>query len=279
MELPSKRALAPVVALAAGTVLVLWRIRQLRHHSGGPTSADGPTMATEAASETSASLKPSAPEPEPVAQPDVPEPAAAVNARPPVVEPVQPRGSDERLAPSERLAKEQRRDELIQQLKDVEQLGRKQPSAPPAAPPPESTASATPAVSAAELAARVGPLLDDLRPTFAGGDDRKRIVLELLDALRQGMPGGAAGATAKEQRAIARAFVDGDGPQIVYEMESSMNGNWIADAKNGTMQRLSEISRLPGPVGKAMATHRALAEKNKIDAADLNCTHGPRPLQ
>lgn len=135
----------------------------------------------------------------------------------------------------------------------------------------EPVASATPASInyADELAARVAELLAELRPTLAGSEERRVCVAELLTTLQTGSALG----TAREQRAVARAFVDHAGPEVVYEMESSMNGNWIADAKNGTMQKLSDITRLPGPIGKAMTNYRLLAEKNKLDAAELRCMH------
>jgi hypothetical protein len=135
----------------------------------------------------------------------------------------------------------------------------------------EPVASASPASinCADELAARVAELLAELRPTLAGSEERRECVVELLTTLQTGSALG----TAREQRAVARAFVDHAGPEVVYEMESSMNGNWIADAKNGTMQKLSDITRLPGPIGKAMTNYRLLAEKNKLDAAELRCMH------
>ena len=69
-----------------------------------------------------------------------------------------------------------------------------------------------------------------------------------------------------------RAFVDGDGPEIVYELESSMTGDWVRDAKNGTLKHLSNMSRLPGPIGQALCAYRRVAEKNKLDAAhSLGC--------
>eukprot|EP00900_Chrysochromulina_parva_P004953 jgi/Chrpa1/14459/Chrysochromulina_OHIO_Genome00021961-RA len=135
----------------------------------------------------------------------------------------------------------------------------------------ERVASASPASinCANELVARVAELLAELRPTLAGSEERRVCVVELLTTLQKGSALG----TAREQRAVARAFVDHAGPEVVYEMESSMNGNWIADAKNGTMQKLSDITRLPGPIGKAMTNYRLLAEKNKLDAAELRCMH------
>ena len=94
------------------------------------------------------------------------------------------------------------------------------------------------------------------------------LVLELLATLQR-----ASEASRKEQRIVARAFVDQDGPEIVYSMESCMNGNWIADAKNGTMKALSSIVCLPGPIGQAVSTYRRVAERNKLDAGKALCNH------
>ena len=98
--------------------------------------------------------------------------------------------------------------------------------------------------------------LAQLRPTKAGTDERKHLVEALHEALTD-----VSGRTGKQQRALVRAFVDSDGPEIVYEMESSMTGNWMIDAKNGTMKRLSSIGRLPGPIGQAVCAYRRVAEK------------------
>jgi hypothetical protein len=120
----------------------------------------------------------------------------------------------------------------------------------------------TGSTTGAELAARVQTIVDDLRPTHAGTERRRELVFDLLDTLHQ-----ATTLPTKAQRVVARGFVDNDGPQIVYEMESCMNGDWMADAKNGTMQALSKISRLSGPIGKAVDAYRRVAEKAKLDAA------------
>ena len=132
-------------------------------------------------------------------------------------------------------------------------------------------------LDAAALGSRVATILDQLRPTIAGSESRRLLVLELLEVLQGVSSGGV-----KVQRKVARAFVDSEGPELVYHLESSMSGNWVADAKNGTMKALSGISRLPGPIGHAMLSYRRLAEKNKLDAADQRCSHpgenphGPR---
>ena len=136
---------------------------------------------------------------------------------------------------------------------------------------------ATPAPEVDAAAPRVATILDQLRPTIAGSESRRLLVLELLEVLHGVSAGGV-----KVQRKVARAFVDSEGPELVYHLESSMSGNWVADAKNGTMKALSGISRLPGPIGHAMLSYRRLAEKNKLDAADQRCSHpgenphGPR---
>ena len=129
----------------------------------------------------------------------------------------------------------------------------------------------------AELARRVSSiemLLAQLRPTTAGSEERRRLVLDLFEALQD-----AAARRGKEQRALVRAFVDGGGPEIIYQMESSMTGDWVRDAKNGTLQHLSNMSRLPGPIGQALCAYRRVAEKNKLDAAHgLACEHtAPSP--
>ena len=141
----------------------------------------------------------------------------------------------------------------------------------------EPFATPAPEVDAAALGSRVATILDQLRPTIAGSESRRLLVLELLEVLQGVSSGGV-----KVQRKVARAFVDSEGPELVYHLESSMSGNWVADAKNGTMKALSGISRLPGPIGHAMLSYRRLAEKNKLDAADQRCSHpgenphGPR---
>lgn len=128
---------------------------------------------------------------------------------------------------------------------------------------------------ATALAARVEDVLAKLRPTEAGSEARRVQALDLLSALRAATDLRSS----KLQRRVARAFVDNEGPELVYAMESSMRGNWMADAKNGTMRTLTAVSQLSGPIGKAMATYRAVAEKNLVDAAHgVGCEHtGAQP--
>ena len=121
----------------------------------------------------------------------------------------------------------------------------------------------------AELSRRLEGLVEQLRPTFAGSETRRVLCLELLGTLEESskLPG-------KGQRQMARAFVDCDGPEVVYEIESCMKGDWVADAKNGTMRTLSKIIKLEGPIGQAQLTYRGMREKAKTDAAHGNCDHG-----
>ena len=93
---------------------------------------------------------------------------------------------------------------------------------------------------------RLGALLAELRRTTAGSASRRELVLELSCLLT---------ANAADAR-VAAAFIDAEGPRIVYEMESCMSGNWMVDARNGTMGRLSELARMAGPIGVAISAHR-----------------------
>ena len=80
---------------------------------------------------------------------------------------------------------------------------------------------------------RVAPLLDELRTTMAGTDTRRLLVVELSEML-----------TAEaSNKGVVREFLDAEGPEIVYDIQSCMRGNWVADAKNGTMSKLSNLSR------------------------------------
>ena len=136
-------------------------------------------------------------------------------------------------------------------------------------------ASPSPAAAAAPIVERLAPLLEELTPTLAGSQERKELVIELAEVLEK-----ASKLSGKAQRIVARAFADNDGPEICYEMESCMNGNWVADAKNGTMSKLSNISRLPGPIGQAFFAYRGEREKLKAEAASevgCNRNHQPNP--
>ena len=75
------------------------------------------------------------------------------------------------------------------------------------------------------------------------------------------------------QRAVTRAFVDAEGPQVLHTLESSMQGDWMADAKSGTLRNISLIARLPGPVGLALKQYRAMAETQVQAAAAGLCAH------
>jgi len=150
----------------------------------------------------------------------------------------------------------------------------------PGKPPQEKTALAAQGTAkdeteATALAARVEDVLAKLRPTEAGSEARRVQALDLLSALRAATDLRSS----KLQRRVARAFVDNEGPELVYAMESSMRGNWMVDAKNGTMRTLTAVSQLSGPIGKAMATYRAVAEKTLVDAAHgVGCEHtGAQP--
>jgi len=116
---------------------------------------------------------------------------------------------------------------------------------------------------------RVVELLDALRPTLAGSEARRALVEELHALLARVAEEGSK----QLQRVTVRAFVDAEGPEILYEMESSMRGNWMADAKNGTLSNLSKISRLPGAIGRAVYNYRGMHDRNKQAAADRTCTH------
>ena len=126
--------------------------------------------------------------------------------------------------------------------------------------------------AAAALATRIAGLesiIQRLKPSLAGTEQRRTLALELLEALTY-----ASTTTGKEQRKLVRAFVDAEGPECIYDVESSMTGNWTIDAKNGTLKTLSSMSRLPGSIGGAVCAYRRVAEKNKLDAAhQLGCSH------
>lgn len=111
---------------------------------------------------------------------------------------------------------------------------------PPRAPEPPA---GTP-VSAEE---RVAPLLDELRTTMAGSETRQRLVVELSEILT---------AEASNKR-VVREFLDAEGPEVVYDIQSCMRGNWMADAKNGTMSRRSRRlreRRLVGDTARTLAS-------------------------
>ena len=114
---------------------------------------------------------------------------------------------------------------------------------------------------------RVESALETLRSAPAGSEERRQAVEDLQSELV-----AADSAPTKEARPVLAAFNDGDGPRLLYEIENSMTGNWMCDAKNGTLQRVSSISTLPGPVGVAFARYRGMATQKVEEAAfHLGC--------
>lgn len=121
-----------------------------------------------------------------------------------------------------------------------------------------------------EVSERVEAIIEELRGTLAGSAVRRELVTELLALLQVASEPEAP----KElTRSVAGAFMDAEGPAVLYDIESCMNGNWMADAKNGTMQKISLISKLPGPIGLALKNYRGLSEQNKTAAAEGMCSH------
>ena len=56
---------------------------------------------------------------------------------------------------------------------------------------------------------------------------------------------------------VVREFLDAEGPEVVYDIQSCMRGNWMADAKNGTMSRRSRRlreRRLVGDTARTLAS-------------------------
>lgn len=203
--------------------------------SSGQPLLQRKSTAEEAAPEPAAAI-PANPEPAAAAMPAKPEPAAATPAKPEpaAATPAKPKAAaaaDGGADGQQAAARDAARAELAKRISSIETI------------------------------------LTQLKPTRAGSEERRRLVLDLSEALQD-----ASARKGKEQRALVRAFVDGDGPEIVYELESSMTGDWVRDAKNGTLKHLSNMSRLPGPIGQALCAYRRVAEKNKLDAAhSLGC--------
>jgi len=101
--------------------------------------------------------------------------------------------------------------------------------------PPRAPRTPLPAGTPVSPEERVAPLLDELRTTMAGSETRRLLVIELSELLT---------AEAGNKR-VANEFLDAEGPEVVYDISSSMRGNWMADAKNGTMSRRSSRVRVP----------------------------------
>jgi len=117
---------------------------------------------------------------------------------------------------------------------------------------------------------RVKQIVEVLKPTLAGSELRRALVEQLHELLSTVSQTGSDAV----QSATARAFADAKGPQVLWEMESSMRGNWVADAKNGTMSRISKIFELPGAVCKAAINYR---KRNGNKQAAAMCTFGCSP--
>jgi hypothetical protein len=92
---------------------------------------------------------------------------------------------------------------------------------------------------------RVAEILHVLRAAKPGTEQRRAHVEELLSLLKEH----------GSQRTVVNALVDGEGPQILYAIENSMQGDWKTDARNGTLTKIGELMRLPGPAGLAIAQY------------------------
>ena len=71
----------------------------------------------------------------------------------------------------------------------------------------------------------------------------------------------------KELKALARAFIGEEGPEGLYDVLSGMRGDWMGDARRGTLGLVSKFGSLPGPIGMAVAGYR-----NQVEAAAM-ATH------
>jgi len=122
-------------------------------------------------------------------------------------------------------------------------------------PPPETAGSAAVSVAdsvpeatdgaATGVPERVAQILQTLRASMPGTEERRAHAEELLALLREH----------GSKRSVTNALIDGEGPEILYAIENSMQGDWKTDARNGTLARLGEIMRLPGPAGLAVAQY------------------------
>mgnify|MGYP001261808295 FL=1 len=99
----------------------------------------------------------------------------------------------------------------------------------------------------ADAARRVEESLVALKERAApGSDERRRAVQTLESALRD----------YGDQRDVLNAFLDHEGPQVLYAVENSMQGDWITDAKNGTLRRIGEMARADTKAAWALAQYR-----------------------
>lgn len=106
------------------------------------------------------------------------------------------------------------------------------------------------------LEVRVSTILETLRAAKPGSEERRGNVVELYDILKEH----------GSKRGVVNALIDGEGPQILYAIENSMQGDWKTDARNGTLTKVGEIMRLPGPAGLAVAQYCTMTSK-RIQAA------------
>ena len=247
------RRLALGLALAAGAVVFYFMTRQHQKSAS-------PVVATEATPRPVpvTVAQPSAPQPQPQLPPSQPPPP------PPSRLPSEPKLSDEASLPSSQEqpppAPKKATPNSASQPPELDTSKAAKSEVTAAEPAPDATL-------AKSRTERLVPLLDELKDTMAGSETRRVLVQELHEILEQ-----ASALKPKEQRKVARVFADGDGPEICYEIESCMRGDWVRDAKNGTMSAISKISRLPGPIGQTFFAYRGMREKLKVDAAHGVCS-------
>jgi len=117
-------------------------------------------------------------------------------------------------------------------------------------------------------ATRVAEIIQTLIPTLAGSEERRVLVEELHALLSCVSESGSK----PVQRATARAFTDAKGAQVLYDIETLMRGNWRADAKNGTLSKISRIFELPGAICKNAAQQRNKSHSDQSAQAAANCT-------
>ena len=110
-------------------------------------------------------------------------------------------------------------------------------------------------------------IIHALIPTLAGTEERRALVDELYTLLSRVSESGSK----REQRATARAFNAAKGPQVLYDIETLMNGNWRADAKNGTLSKISRIFELKGAICKSAVQRRNRSHSEQSAQAAANC--------
>lgn len=127
-------------------------------------------------------------------------------------------------------------------------------------------ASTDGSIGPACMSQRVAEILQTLRAAKPGTEQRRAHVEELLLLLKEH----------GSKRNVVNALIDGEGPQILYSIENSMQGDWKTDARNGTLTKIGELMRLPGPAGLAIAQYCSMTTA-KVQAAAKNqhdkCDH------